>query len=115
VLANPPLGFSGRQISLQRFDANRLNLEQRRDGATRSQADGTARASQIARPRSSLRIWRDALCRQILGSRLADYRDCGGDSDDDATHASHLKSANGVAPNFVHALDAIHLADGRLP
>jgi hypothetical protein len=52
---------------------------------------------------------RDALCHQILRLRRADYRDCGYDSDDDATHASHLKSANGVAPNFVHAVDACHL------
>ena len=52
---------------------------------------------------------RNARRDQILCPRRADYRDCGDDSDDDATHASHLKSANGVAPNFVHALDARHL------
>ena len=49
---------------------------------------------------------RDALCGRILCLRRADYRDCGDDSDDDATHASHLKSANGVPQNFVQAPDA---------
>ena len=46
---------------------------------------------------------RDALCGQILRPRRADYRDCGDDSNDDATLSSRLESRNGVAPNFVCA------------